>query len=284
MPPPPDRPPTPGLAVDVVELAVGDLLAAGRLVGRVWEMPADLAYPDFQTLRAYHLAGEPLLGAFVAGRAHDPDALVGASIGFVGTHPGGLHVHSHVTGIDPAYQQAGIGYTMKLVQREWALRRGIDEIRWTFDPLIARNAYFNLTKLGARGTAYHANVYGEMADGVNAGDASDRVETVWDLAASVGRPEPDLDALTAAGAEVILSLDGEVWRETRLVPTLLASVPSDIARLRRADPDAARRWRLAARDTIGRALDLGFGAVGATRDGWWVLEAGAGAATGNEAE
>ena len=87
-----------------------------------------------------------------------------------------------------------------------------------------------------------------------------------------------------AGAEVILSLDGEVWREARLVPTLLACVPPDIVALRRSDPDAARRWRQAARDSIGRALDLGYGATGATRDGWWVLEAGAGTATTNEAE
>jgi predicted GNAT superfamily acetyltransferase len=280
-------PPTPDPhrgAVDVVELTADDLDAAGRLIGRVWELRDDLAYPDLQTLRAYLMAGEPLLGAFLAGRAHDTDALVGASIGFVGTHPGGMHVHSHITGIEPAYQHAGIGYAIKLVQREWALARGIDQIRWTFDPLIARNAYFNLTKLGARATAYHANVYGEMADGVNAGDASDRVETVWDLEAPVGRPEPDLDALMAAGAEVILSLDGEVWRETRLVPTLLACVPPDIVSVRRTDPDAARRWRIAARDTIGRALDLGYGAVGATRDGWWVLVAGADTQTGNEAE
>jgi predicted GNAT superfamily acetyltransferase len=270
--------------VDIVELAPDDLAAAGALLARVWGVPPERGFVDTHTFRAYLLAGEPLLGAYLAGRAHDPDALVGVSIGFVGTHPGGLHVHSHATGIDPAHQHTGIGRAMKLVQREWALARGITEIRWTFDPLVARNAYFNLTKLGAIGAAYHANVYGMMGDAVNAGDDSDRVEARWDLTGPVGRPAPDLDALTAAGAAVILSLDGEVWRETRLVPTLLAYVPPDIVAIRRADPAAARRWRLAARDSIGRALDLGYGATGATRDGWWVLEAGAGAATGNEAE
>jgi predicted GNAT superfamily acetyltransferase len=228
-------------------------------------------------LRAYLLAGEPLFGAFLRGRAHDPDALVGTSIGFVGTHPGGVHVHSHITGIDPAHQHRGIGYAMKLAQRDWALARAITEVRWTFDPLVARNAFFNLTKLGARGTTYHVNVYGEMPDATNAGDESDRVEAVWDLTEPVGRPEPDLDGLTDAGGAVILSLDGEVWAETRLVPVLLACVPRDIVAARKADPASGVRWRQAARAALGRALEVGYVATGATRDGWWVLEAGPGA-------
>ncbi|MBM3659526.1 MAG: GNAT family N-acetyltransferase [Actinobacteria bacterium] len=282
----------PPLPVDVVVLEPDDLPAALALLSRVWGLPPGTQFVELHMARALLLAGEPLLGAYHPGRAHDPDALVGASVGFVGTHPGGLHVHSHATGIDPVHQHAGVGAAMKRFQRAWALDRGIAEIRWTFDPLIARNAYFNLTKLGAVGAAYLPDVYGAMGDPVNGTDPSDRVEARWDLTAADGRPDPDLDALVAGGAEVILSLDGEVWRGTRLVPTLLACVPRDIVALRRTDPAAARRWRLAARDTIGRALDLGYGAVGATRDGWWVLQAGAGgaagpgtgAAVGNEAE
>ncbi|MFM8305153.1 MAG: GNAT family N-acetyltransferase, partial [Actinomycetota bacterium] len=232
----------------------------------------------------YLLAGEPILGAYRTGGAHDPDALVGVSIGFVGTHPGGLHIHSHITGVDPGLQDRGVGTALKLAQREWGLARGVTEVRWTFDPLVARNAFFNLTKLGARGATYHVDVYGAMPDATNVGDESDRVEAVWDLTGPVGRTEPDLDALVAAGAKVILSLDGEVWRETPLVPTLLACTPTDITAIRRADPETAQRWRHAARDAIGRALTLGYAATGATRDGWWVLEAGAGVASGNEAE
>ena len=263
-------------AVEVVELAVDDLRAAGRLIARVWEIPGDAPYPDFQTLRAYHLAGEPLLGAYLAGRGHDDAALVGASVGFLGSHAGGLHVHSHITGIDATHRDSGVGFAVKCAQREWALARAVSEIRWTFDPLLARNAHFSLTKLGARGAAFHADVYGDMADGVNAGDPSDRVEARWELTAPVGLPEPDLDALTEAGAQVILSLDGEVWRDTPLVPVLLACVPPDVVGLRRSDPGAARTCRDAARASIGRAFDLGYQATGATRDGWWVLEAPAG--------
>ncbi|NBP52503.1 MAG: GNAT family N-acetyltransferase, partial [Actinobacteria bacterium] len=88
---------------------------------------------------------------------------------------------------------------LKVAQREWALARGITEIRWTFDPLIARNAFFNLTRLGAVGAVYHADLYGTMTDPVNAGDATDRVEARWDLTGPVGHPEPDLATLAAAG-------------------------------------------------------------------------------------
>ncbi|GMU77440.1 MAG: hypothetical protein AMXMBFR46_02410 [Acidimicrobiia bacterium] len=297
------------LGCDVVELERTDLVAAQALVARVWGTPPERPLLDDNTLLAFRLAGEQLLGAYAPGRAHDPDALVGVSIGFVGTHPGGLHLHSHVTGVERWAQLAGVGFALKLAQRDWALARGITQVRWTFDPLVARNAYFNLTKLGARGVAYHVNCYGVMPDATNAGDESDRVEAVWDLTVPAGRTRPDpevpagrtrpgpedggglddvarvstespdgprapfdLDGLVARGAEVILSLDGEVWPEARLVPVLLACVPADIVEVRRTDPAEARRWRLAARAAIGRALDLGYVAVGATRDGWWILE------------
>jgi predicted GNAT superfamily acetyltransferase len=261
-------------AVDVVALGPDDLESANACIARVWGTPPGRGLVDPTTFRAYLLAGEPLLGAYRPGRAHDPTALLGVSIGFVGTHPGGVHVHSHATGIDPDHQHAGIGLALKVAQRDWALARGITEIRWTFDPLIARNAYFNLTKLGAVGAVYHADLYGAMTDPVNAGDATDRVEARWDLTAPVGHSEPDLAALQAAGAEVILSADGEVWRDARRRPILLAAVPPDVVALRATDPAAARAWRTAARDAIGGAMTLGYTAVGATRDGWWVLAEG----------
>ena len=59
---------------------------------------------------------------------------------------------------------------------------------WTFDPLVARNAYFNIEKLGARPTHYMIDYYGQMSDGINAGQASDRVLLTWDL--TVDTPPP----------------------------------------------------------------------------------------------
>ncbi len=56
---------------------------------------------------------------------------------------------------------------MKLHQRAWAIARGIPVIEWTFDPLVARNAYFNIRKLGAMPVEYLPNFYGIMGDGIN---------------------------------------------------------------------------------------------------------------------
>ena len=54
-------------------------------------------------------------------------------------------------------------------------------MRWTFDPLVARNAYFNLHKLGAVADRFERNFYGEMTDTLNRGERTDRVVVRWDL-------------------------------------------------------------------------------------------------------
>lgn len=271
--------PSPGepATVEIVELRPDALAAATRLVARIWGSPPDRPLVEPNTLRAMALAGEQLLGVYPAGRVHDPAALLGVSIAFVGTHPGGIHLHSHVTGIDPAHQHAGLGFRLKCAQRAWALARGITQVRWTFDPLIARNAAFNLTRLGAVGVAYHENLYGALPDATNAGDESDRVEAHWDLTAPVGRAAPDVARERAAGAPAILDLGPDGRPQPAPLPSpapeaVLARVPPDIVAIRRADPDRARAWRRAARATIGAAIAAGLRATGATADGWWVLE------------
>jgi predicted GNAT superfamily acetyltransferase len=267
--------------VEVVELHGRTLLdAASALLQSIWGTPPDRPLLEPNTLRAFELAGAQLLGAFDAGHAGDPAHLVGVSIAFVGVSGSTPHLHSHATGVDPRRQLRGVGFALKLAQRDWALAHGITEVRWTFDPLIARNAHFNLTKLGARGIAYHPNCYGAMRDGMNVGDETDRVEARWDLCKPVGRAEPDLDALRQRGAVVVLDVapDGSpvaapVPQAVHDVP-LLARVPEDVVSLRTGRPDLARVWRIVARDAIGGALDAGFVATAATRDGWYVLERG----------
>lgn len=265
------------LDVDVAELRADELPAAAELVVRIWGTPPERPLLPLHVLRAMALAGEQLLGAFLRGAPRGPDTLVGASIAFVGTHTGGHHLHSHITGVDPAHLGRGIGFALKQAQRAWALAHGIAEVRWTFDPLVARNAHFNLTKLGARGVRYHVDCYGALPDTTNAGDETDRVEAHWDLTRPVGAPEPEPDpvALRERGATVVLEVD-EHDRPTVHPPgsasVLLARVPADIVALRARDPDLARVWRIAARDAIGGALGRGSTATGASRSGWWVLE------------
>ncbi|MGH3026872.1 MAG: hypothetical protein ACRDLR_10525, partial [Gaiellaceae bacterium] len=154
--------------------------------------------PDPSVLQAVAHAGNTVLVAFDAA---GPDgacgrAPVGASVGFLGWS-GGIHVHSHMTAIMPGRTSAGIGYALKLRQREICLEHAIDEIRWTFDPLIRRNARFDLVKLGAEIAAYHPDFYGALDDEINGNDRTDRFELRWRLnsprvkAALEHRPQPE---------------------------------------------------------------------------------------------
>ncbi|WP_240780182.1 hypothetical protein, partial [Nonomuraea zeae] len=133
-------------------------------------------------------------GSYVAG-AFEGDVLVGASVGFLAAR---RTLHSHVTG---AVIGRGIGYALKSHQRDWCLDRGLERITWTFDPLVRRNARFNLVKLGAMPEEYLEDFYGAMADAINEGDASDRLLAVWRLAGEgeAGRP----GGVDAAGARVV---------------------------------------------------------------------------------
>ena len=108
--------------------------------------------------------------------------MVGASIAFFGP-PAARSMHSHITGVLPGLQSHGLGRVLKRHQRDWAFARDVGHITWTFDPLVARNAHFNLRVLGARVTEYLVDHYGPMDDGVNRGDETDRVMVSWALAA-----------------------------------------------------------------------------------------------------
>jgi predicted GNAT superfamily acetyltransferase len=119
-----------------------------------------------------------------------------------------------------------------------------------------------------------------MQDEVNAGDLSDRILIEWDLEsrravdASALRPHVvDLDALGDPPPVVRLSVGAEALPEVSAArgAVELVQIPADIVGIRSTDPDLARRWRLALRETLGVALDEGYHADGITRDGWYVV-------------
>lgn len=274
--------------VDMRELrSADDLAAAADLLDAVWgRAPASGHVLGAELLRALQHAGNQVSGAFLG------EALVGATVAFLGRDAHGIHLHSHVTGVAGAARERGIGGALKQHQRAWALARGIDEVRWTFDPLVRRNAVFNLTKLGARAVAYLEDHYGAMVDARNAGLPTDRLLVSWRLTerrvvlAAAGRPAaPRVAALRAAGATVILEdSGGEPRTGPAAGPTLLAQVPPDIEQMRTSDRARAQRWAAAVRDSLGASLrgtdahqDPGatsYHITGCTADGWYALSAG----------
>jgi predicted GNAT superfamily acetyltransferase len=255
--------------VDVRALdTVPEFEEASRLVSRIWnddepKAPASL-------LKALSHAGNFVAGAWSGGR------LVGISLGFFGFEDDEFHLHSLITGVDPGLQGRSVGFALKQFQRSWALEHGAPTVRWTADPLVRMNMFFNLVKLGATIVAYHDDFYGTIADGLNSGGESDRVVIRWDLAsdraaaAADGSPAP---APPTDQGRVILraGADGAPATSDGDGETLLAWIPEDIVHLRESDASAAHAWRRALRDTVGGSLADGFSAEAITRDGWFVL-------------
>jgi predicted GNAT superfamily acetyltransferase len=97
--------------------------------------------------------------------------------------------------------------------------------------LIARNAYFNLHKLGAVVDRFERDFYGAMTDVLNRGERSDRGVIRWDL-----DREP--------GPRVLSS-------EVRI------AVPDDYIVLRTDGADDAHAWRDRVADAFERALAEG---------------------------
>lgn len=251
---------------------IDELTALDELFRTVWGGESPLS-PN--TLKALAHSGNYIAGAFAAGR------LIGGLVGWLGGPPAtDLHLHSHILGVLPESSAQGLGFELKQHQRLWCVERGITAIEWTTDPLVRRNAYFNLTKLGARAPRYLVNVYGVMKDGINAGEESDRLLIRWELQsrdaqdAAEGRPGGLDEEQALREGTVLLEVgdDEEPVRRQASGLILLCQVPEDVVTIRRRDPSVARAWRLALRDTMRGALDSGYAIKGFTRSGWYVLE------------
>jgi predicted GNAT superfamily acetyltransferase len=253
--------------VEVRELhEIADLHLVYRLYDDIWQpQPANVPM-SVELMRALAHSGNYVAGAF------EGTTLVGASVGFLAGPPG-TGLHSHVTG---SVVGRGIGFALKLHQRAWALSRGLGQISWTYDPLVRRNAYFNIAKLAARPEEYLPCFYGAMDDAINAGDESDRLLAVWRLTephvvAACERtakpPHIPVDAVVALASEddrpVTKGVDGQM---------LLVQTPGDIETLRRGDPPAAKAWRHAVRRVLGGLIDGGARVTGFTSDGYYIVE------------
>lgn len=220
------------------------------------------------------------MGNYVSAAYDQDQEMIGAAYGFFAADG---HLHSHIAGVLGSQQSRGVGLALKLHQRAWALENGLDTISWTFDPLVRRNAYFNIHRLGVDTVAYLPEFYGEMSDEINAGDPTDRLFVRWVLAsegvdAAIERsvPQPDVSAIKSGDTTAVTvdikdgkPVPGQIQPDTE---TVLVTVPADIESLRTSDPGLARDWRLTVRVGLGEALHKGYRVTGMNRDGWYVLK------------
>jgi predicted GNAT superfamily acetyltransferase len=232
-----------------------DSAVIADLFDKVWDVKS-MVSPEIMTA-SIHNGG---YGSVVYIRVDDIDGVdehrvvVGAAFALVGKAlPGckGPNLHSHAAGVLPEFAGKGIGEMIKRHQWNWAKKNGFDTITWTFDPLVRRNAHFNLVKLGARVLGYHQNFYGELDDGINAGEQSDRVLVRWDVAGVVA----------PLGKSLIHPTPNSIVIET----------PADIEQLRKTDRAQSDQWRARQRAAFESAQLAGLHVVGLTNNFSYVL-------------
>ncbi len=227
--------------------AADEMIELGAVFQQVWGTVTPLV--SVEILMAVSHSGGYVSAAYET--RGEEERMLGASVGILARHLGRPALHSHITGLLPGARHSGLGRAIKMHQRKWAADHDIDWIVWTFDPLVRRNAWFNIEILGAEVHEYLPSFYGTMTDSINAGDESDRLLMAWPV---VGDERPER---------------APTGGNRRLVPT-----PDDIVTLRRTDPDAVARWRRDVRRELQTALERGDRIVGFTPDGEYVIETG----------
>ena len=157
---------------------------------------------------------------------------------------------------------------MKLAQRAQALDQGISLMRWTFDPLVARNAWFNLGKLGAVVDGFERAFYGDMTDAINRGERSDRFTVAWHLDAPFGSRHANVSPATPA---TLARIDDGIWPrpdpggspEGELA---ILEIPAEYHELRAGDASLGRAWRDAVATAAEACLSRGLLGVAFLRE------------------
>jgi predicted GNAT superfamily acetyltransferase len=248
-----------------------DMTAVEELQRAVWPGSETDVVPAHVFITAVHNGGL-VVGAFTG------DQLIGFVFGFPGiefTPDGPRPKHcSHMMGIHPDQRDSGIGFALKRAQWQMVRHQGLDHITWTYDPLLSRNAYLNIAKLGAVCSTYRRSEYGDMRDGLNAGLPSDRFQVDWwintrrverRLSKRARRPLK-LDNFSEAALQPLYSLHSQagVWSrppehfsplEGKLA---LAEIPSNFGALKDADFSLARDWRFFSRELFETAFAGGY--------------------------
>ena len=211
--------------------------------------------------------GATLVGAFSGQR------MIGFAYAVVGMKGGRPMMWSHMAGVLPECR-GGVGYRLKLAQRDRALAQGYDLIERTFDPMQAMNAHFNFAKLGGVVEAYAENFYGESTSALHRGTPTDRIVLSWRISAPhVVRRLDQPSALRARAHEVneapvanTTGLEGK-WRKTTNIDLAIGErrvwieIPTGFTEMQQQAPELALAWRMDVRRMFQHYLAQGYRAV-----------------------
>jgi predicted GNAT superfamily acetyltransferase len=215
---------------------VEDMRIGVELQNRIWGYSAIDIVPE-QLFVVANESGGHVLAAFSEGEP------IGFALAFAGIHHERHHLHSHMVGVVPEFQDRGIGRLLKLAQRDDAIARNIDLIEWTFDPLQLKNARFNLSRLGAIVRRYIPNCYGRTSSPLHAGLPTDRLLAEW----------------WVGSARVAKLLENAI---SSVEPTARISIPSRIREICASDAVQAEEIQTRVRKQFETHLAAGLTTVG----------------------
>jgi predicted GNAT superfamily acetyltransferase len=254
---------------------LNEMRAAVELQKTYWGDDVESVVPAHM-LFSIATSGGHVLAAF------DGEQMVGVLIGFLGTNTeeterpamANLHMVSKRMVVLPEYRGLGVGYKLKLAQRDLTIKQGVRMVTWTFDPLLAVNAHLNVRKLGVVSHRYLEDYYGTSDEGgLSTLGFSDRLQVEWWV--TNRRVEERLhgkrrglslqqylDAHTTIVNATTADTRGTPWpAENVLTPTsalVLLEIPTNYAAIVGDDPVLARAWRLHTRDLFKRLLGMGY--------------------------
>jgi predicted GNAT superfamily acetyltransferase len=252
-----------------------DFHAAENVQRAAWDS-ADIDIAPLHIMLTIAKNGGVVLGAFAQ------DQLVGFVLGFLGTSnrygaeaPATVKLKhcSHQMGVLPDWQSRGVGYALKVAQREAVLNQGVRLITWTYDPLESKNARLNIAKLGAVCNTYIRDYYGELRDDLNRGLATDRFQVDWWIASrrietrlTRQRPPLQLHHYLEANTPIINAArwddrDLPVCQDPIGPPPsdrFLVEFPADFQAVKRADQALAIAWRRHLRSICEAAFASGY--------------------------
>jgi predicted GNAT superfamily acetyltransferase len=216
------------------------------------------------------LRGGILIGAF------DGNRMVGFVYSMAGIKHGRPTHWSHMLGVIDEFRNDGLGYRLKMLQRERALAMGLDLIEWTYDPMQALNAHLNFKKLGVVTNEYEVNVYGTSNSPLHAGNPTDRFVAEWHIRSphverrlsDASEPAVSLRSHDVAESEPVnvVNFDG-AWPECANVRLDLDSrrvtvaIPTGFTEMLIQAPEVAMSWRMATRRIFTAYFERGYKAV-----------------------
>jgi predicted GNAT superfamily acetyltransferase len=212
-----------------------------------------------------------ILGGVASGAFDDRGALVGFVFGMTGVRDGEVVHWSDMLAVRRGFRDTGLGAEMKAYQRRALLERGVTKMFWTFDPLQARNAYLNFSKLGIVVRQYVCDMYGETDSPLHQGIGTDRLIALWlmDSQRAERRTRgaergPDA-AVHAADPAALAEVDPASALPRPGVPVtgmdalrVRVAIPADVSGVMAASMELALAWRQATRTVLTHYLDRGY--------------------------